>query len=49
VTLTPTPFPVDRSRGIAPDIEVAPPTSEDYAADRDPQLERAAQFLLTGN
>ncbi len=48
VTLTPTPFPVDRSRGIAPDIEVAPPTSEDYAADRDPQLERAAQFLLTG-
>ena len=33
--------------GIAPDIEV-PLTSDDVAADKDPQLERAVAFLLTG-
>jgi carboxyl-terminal processing protease len=33
--------------GLAPDIEVKL-TQEDYEAGRDPQLERAAQYLLTG-
>lgn len=34
--------------GLTPDIEVASPTTEDIAAGRDPQLDRAVEFLLTG-
>jgi carboxyl-terminal processing protease len=34
-------------KGLTPDIEV-PFTEEDRQAERDPQLERAIEFLLTG-
>ena len=34
--------------GLMPDIEVASPTEEDIKAGRDPQLDRAVEFLLTG-
>ena len=34
-------------RGLTPDIVVVR-TEKDYAADKDPQLDRAAQFLTTG-
>ena len=47
VTPTATPRPVQRDRGLAPDIEIIR-TDEDYRLDRDPQLDRAVQFLLTG-
>lgn len=47
VTVTPTPRPVLRDRGLTPDIEVLR-TPEDYQADRDPQLDQAVQYLLTG-
>ena len=41
---TPTPVP---DRGLSPDIEVVR-TEADFNADRDPQLDRAVQFILTG-
>ncbi len=47
VTVTATPRPVDRGRGLAPDIEVIR-SPEDFQQDRDPQLDRAVQYLLTG-
>ena len=47
VTPTVTPRPVQRDRGLAPDIEIIR-TDEDYRLDRDPQLDRAVQLLLTG-
>ncbi len=34
--------------GLTPDIEVASPTPEDIEAGRDPQLDRAVEYLLTG-
>jgi carboxyl-terminal processing protease len=34
--------------GLAPDIEVPWPEEEDLAPDADPQLERAVEYLLTG-
>lgn len=34
--------------GLTPDIQVASPTPEDIAAGRDPQLDRAVEYLLTG-
>ncbi len=34
--------------GLTPDIEVPSPTPEDIEAGRDPQLDRAVEYLLTG-
>lgn len=34
--------------GLAPDIQVDDPTSEQVEADEDPQLDRAIEYLLTG-
>lgn len=34
--------------GLTPDIETLPLTKEDIAANRDPQLDRAVEYLLTG-
>jgi hypothetical protein len=47
VTVTPTPIPELTDRGLTPDIHVTR-TNADYEADRDPQLDRAVQYLLTG-
>ncbi len=35
-------------QGIAPDIEVPWPVDEDLGPEEDPQLERAVEYLLTG-
>lgn len=47
VTVTATPRPALRDRGLTPDIEVLR-SPEDFQADRDPQLDRAAEYILTG-
>ena len=47
VTPTVVPRPQLRDRGLAPDIEVIR-TDEDFKADRDPQLDRGVQYILTG-
>ena len=47
VTPTVAPPPVKRDRGITPDIELIR-TDDDFAHGRDPQLDRAVQYLLTG-
>jgi carboxyl-terminal processing protease len=47
VTATATPVPVLRDRGLTPDIEIVR-TDEDFQNDRDPQLDRAVEYLLTG-
>lgn len=47
ITPTAVPPPVKRDRGITPDIELIR-TDEDFSKGRDPQLDRAVQYLLTG-
>ncbi len=47
VTATPVPPVILRDRGITPDIEVLR-TDADFTHGRDPQLDRAVQYLLTG-
>jgi C-terminal processing protease CtpA/Prc len=39
--------PTLKDRGLAPDIEVIR-TEKDYTEDKDPQLDRAVEFLKTG-
>jgi hypothetical protein len=47
VAPTSTPVPELLDRGLTPDIEVRR-TDDDFAKGRDPQLDRAVQFILTG-
>jgi carboxyl-terminal processing protease len=47
VVPTSTPVPELLDRGLTPDIEVRR-TDDDYAKGRDPQLDRAVQFILNG-
>ncbi|HUS16711.1 MAG TPA: S41 family peptidase [Chloroflexia bacterium] len=47
ITPTVTAIPVKRDRGITPNIEILR-TEEDFAQGRDPQMDRAVQYVLTG-